>query len=58
MTDGNVDAQRLDAELELINARLIAARAQLRLVRSELIGVLETLDEITAKLNGLDRDGR
>jgi hypothetical protein len=53
MSDANVEAQRLDAELELVNARLVAARAQLRLVRSELIGVLEVLDEITAKLSNL-----
>lgn len=58
MTDANVDAQRLDAELELVNARLIGARAQLRLVRGELVGVLEVLDEIQTKLARLPEPKR
>jgi len=53
MTD-DVVAARLDAELELVGARLQGARAQLRLVRSELVGVLELLDEATKTLTEIE----
>lgn len=54
MTD-DVAAARLDAQLELSMARIQGVRAQLRLARSELVAVLEVLDEVSATMARIEQ---